>query len=271
MVDRWTTDVALPMRYELPIEVRVLLCLFAGCLALAGFALVGGLEGLGFACGAVLARVAIGPDVFVRLVARLKRRQLLPVRTLHEGAAVRAELSMLSARIGCRPPMLGVLAGPDVNAFALAGFRGDAILVTQGLLRLPADERTAVLAHELAHLRRRDALLVTLLLIAPMTLLLVTAGLAFGDGALVARVARLGELAPIMPNLLFLIAIALLLMNLSLRDRLEWAADTAAVEYAGARQPLITALRRRMAELGTGPACAPLLERVRRLQNELRC
>jgi heat shock protein HtpX len=66
----------------------------------------------------------------------------------------------LSATIGVAPPDLRLVDDPVANACTLAGRRGHAVLVvTSGLLqRLGLIEMEGVVAHELVHLKRRDAL-----------------------------------------------------------------------------------------------------------------
>lgn len=71
-----------------------------------------------------------------------------------------AMVAELSRRAAMPPPQLYVAPDPQPNAFAIGRTpRRGAIVVTEGLLSLlePAEVR-AVLAHELAHIRRRDTL-----------------------------------------------------------------------------------------------------------------
>lgn len=58
-----------------------------------------------------------------------------------------------------RLPDIYCLPGPgDMNAYALGGPEGAAIIVTEGLLRrMTRDETAGILAHEVAHIRNNDA------------------------------------------------------------------------------------------------------------------
>ena len=119
-----------------------------------------------------------------------------------------------------------------------------------------------VLAHELAHLQRRDALLVSALLIAPMALLAAAVAAATGDAAVASRLARLGELAPVVPPLLLIVSSPLLGMHLVIRPRLEWAPDSGAVGLVGDRRALVGALEH-------GPGRDLLVARLKRLEGLL--
>lgn len=94
----------------------------------------------------------VGPRALLRMYGAVA---LPPVQApaLH----IIRDLLCLQARIS--PPMLYYVPTPNMNAFAVAG-RGDdppALALTHGLLRaLPLRELTAVMAHELSHLRHND-------------------------------------------------------------------------------------------------------------------
>lgn len=246
--------------------MRVLLCLFAAGITLGGFWLLSGAAGLVFAAVALAFRACLTPAMLIRLTCLIRRRRAVtsddPALTLLVG-----ELEALSHRAGCAVPRLALVTGTDLNAFAIAGCRGNAIIVTQALLTRPAGERSAVLAHELGHLTGHDALLVSLLWIGPLSLLAGGAGFAFSDHAVAGRVAGFGALAPFIPDLLLVIASLTLLLALALRPRLEWAADTAAVHLLGERQPLIAALERRVLQMADASGRTHLIERLRRLQD----
>lgn len=82
----------------------------------------------------------------------------------------RASLNALAARAGVDPPRLQVSPDPSPNAFSVGLRVPGTIVVTRGLLEhLPDQEIEAVLAHELAHLERRDTTVGTVaaMLLAP--------------------------------------------------------------------------------------------------------
>lgn len=75
-----------------------------------------------------------------------------------------ADVATLAARAGLPMPRVYVVASPQPNAFAAGRDPAHAaIAVNEGLLRLLSrEERFGVLAHEIAHIRNRDTLLMTL-------------------------------------------------------------------------------------------------------------
>ena len=83
-----------------------------------------------------------------------------------------ARVGRLAAQAGVPKPDIAVAPQSAPNAFATARGRDDAVVaVTEGLLeRVDDDELDAVLAHELAHIEHRDALVMSLVTF------LVTAG-----------------------------------------------------------------------------------------------
>jgi heat shock protein HtpX len=92
-----------------------------------------------------------------RLVIRATGAE--PVAT-HGASDIQSELRQLSRRAGIATPRLYVVPVPQPNAFAVGrSSRHASIVVTEGLVSLlePAEVR-AVLAHEVAHVCRRDTL-----------------------------------------------------------------------------------------------------------------
>ena len=76
----------------------------------------------------------------------------------------------LARRAGLPVPKICISAVNIPNAFAFGrGQRDGRVCVTQGILRLLNDEELrAVLGHELAHIKNRDVLTITLLSVIPM-------------------------------------------------------------------------------------------------------
>ena len=252
--------------YEIPGSVRLLLCASATVAILAGFWLTSGLVGWSAASVALGVRASLPSGVLVRIALWARRRHRIPCPDEPHGSLAASELGALSKRAGCAAPQLVVMEGDGVEAFAVAGFRGNAIVVSHGLLTGRSDERAAVLAHEIAHLQHQDAVLVSVLLIAPMLLLVAAGGIVVGETSIAARVATLGQLTPLMASLLLVLSSALLGIGLFLRPRLEWAADAGAAGLLGDHQGLVAALERRLGELDGAAHCAALAERLRRLQ-----
>lgn len=174
------------------------------------------------AFGAVRLSPAQAPDLFA-LVAVLARRAGLP-----------------------RPPALYLIPSSILQAMAAGSRHAPAIAVTLGLLRtLPQRELAAVLAHEIAHIRHGD-LLVLRLAAAAATL---TRGMAnLGILLLLAFLPVLWAsgivLSPLAMALLIGAPLLGDLLTLSLSRRRELLADAGAVELTGDVTALAQALAR---------------------------
>ncbi len=180
---------------EIPSGVRLLLRLVAMVAVFVGFWLVSGLVGW-FAAAVSLRRTRVtvtGRAGLDRLPGALQASNPVPERAARIARHGRAKA--LSERAGCAVPLLIVMTGDGMKAFAVVGFRGNAIVVSRGLLMGRSNADAAVLAHEIAHLERRDPLFVSVRLLA-------AAAIVADETSIAARVATLGELAPLVPSLL---------------------------------------------------------------------
>lgn len=85
----------------------------------------------------------------------------------------------LARAAGIPKPKVGISQLPLPNAFAFGRFKGDGrVCVTEGILRLLSkDELRAVLGHEIAHIKHRDMMLITILSVIPMICWYVAWGL----------------------------------------------------------------------------------------------
>lgn len=142
-------------------------------------------------------------------------------------------------RNGKRPIVVRVYEGSLVNAFVLWGIRGPWLLVGEDLLRkMSRSEVRAVLAHEIAHLLRRDhvrLLLSGIVWAAAMTVctMLVLSPL-YEAGRDV-----FGVMATATANTLYFVALGFVMR------RMEYATDRRAVELLdGQGAPLATALEK---------------------------
>jgi heat shock protein HtpX len=80
-----------------------------------------------------------------------------------EMPALHRRIDALSERIGVETPRLMVASLSGPNALALGGVRDGDVVIDGSLFRLlTAAELEAIIAHELAHLKRRDSLVKTL-------------------------------------------------------------------------------------------------------------
>jgi heat shock protein HtpX len=227
------------------LKALVLLVGFCGVLGLLGWALGGYrlLEIFVFA-GALLAgalywtsdRVALG------LVGARELPQA-------EAPAVHSTVERLAALTGVTKPKLYLM--PDGLPRALAagrGPRGSALAVSSGLLAAatPA-ELEAVLAHELAHIRHRDVVVQTTVVVLAATLL---------------ELSRVGGW--LQRALLFILGpLAAAFVHLLLSPKREFAADRAAAAVCGSPHPMADALVRldaasELVSFAGSPATEPL-------------
>lgn len=149
----------------------------------------------------------------------------------------------LADRAGLPVPRLYLLASDQPNAFATGRNPANAaIAVSRGLLRaLPRPEVAAVIAHELAHIRNRDTLIMS-----------VTATLA-GAVALLANFALFFRSGDSRPNPLGLIGtlamivlapFAAMLVQMAISRSREYEADRVGAEICGQPLWLAAALER---------------------------
>ncbi len=166
-----------------------------------------------------------------------------------ENPLLRSTVDRLAAGFQILPPRLFLIDDPFPRSFSVGrGPRSAAIAVSTGLLgALPPDELSALLAHEVAHIRRRDVL--------PQTFAVLTAQILIEASRLGGWFAR--------PLLYILAPVAAAIVHLELSDKRELAADARAAQVTGGAHDLADALHRldRAAELvsfAAPPATAPL-------------
>jgi heat shock protein HtpX len=195
-------------------------------------------------CGALLAaalywysdRVALG----------LVRARELPIA---EAPGLHSTVERLAAVAGVAKPRLYLM--PDGLPRALAvgrGPRGSTIAVSSGLLGAAAPaELEAVLAHELAHVRHRDVVVQTAVVVLAATLLELT---------------RVGGW--FQRGLLFILGpVAAALIHLMLSPKREFLADQAAASVCESPHPMADALTRldqasELVDFAGSPATEPL-------------
>ncbi|NHN48852.1 M48 family metalloprotease [Halostella sp. JP-L12] len=182
----------------------------------------------------------------------------------------------LAAQIGMEPPAVAVARTDVPNSLAVGGVGDATVVVSEGLLdRLGDDQIDAVLAHELAHVRNRDAAVLTVASFLPALVAdefrpvsALRARLGRGGEALLA-VAALSLVVAVGPRvvdasgpgyvatvvalalftaafggvLLGLVASPVVLLSRNLSRYREFAADRAAAAATGDPAALATALR----------------------------
>jgi heat shock protein HtpX len=156
----------------------------------------------------------------------------------------------LAARAGLPNPRVYLIDSPHPNAFATGRSPEHAALAaTTGLLSiLDRDEVTAVLAHELGHIRNRDTLIMTMTAtIAGAISMLANFGFFFGGGS-----GRRANPLAILAAML-LAPFAAMIVQLAISRGREYGADRAGAEITRNPRALASAL----AKLQAGAARIP--------------
>ncbi len=222
------------------IKTVALLGLLTGLLLWAGESL-GGRAGLQMAF-LFAAALNMGAWFFSDRIA-LASHRAQPV-TEAEAPEIYAILRELTARAGIPMPRVYLIPEMQPNAFATGrNPRHAVVAVTQGLLQtMDREELKGVLAHELAHVKHRDILIMSVAatLAGAITMLARMLGwaLMFGGGR-DERGGGLGALA------FYLVApIAAILIQMAVSRSREFHADAGGAEFSGNPMGLASALRK---------------------------
>jgi heat shock protein HtpX len=172
----------------------------------------------------------------------------------------------LAERAGIPVPRLYVVPGEQPNAFATGRDPAHAaVAVTAGLLHLlDTEEVEGVLAHEIAHIKHRDTLTMTVvatiagavMLLADMARWAMIFGGARSDD-------REGGNPLVYLFVMIVAPIAAMLIQLAISRAREYEADATGAKLAGSPDGLISALRKleqasRMIPMQASPSTAPL-------------
>ena len=154
------------------------------------------------------------------------------VRMVHE----------LARRAGLPPPRVYLMDNPQPNAFATGRNPAHAaVAVTTGLAQMLSREETAgVIAHELAHIKHRDTLTMTITAtIAGAISMLAQFGLFFGGGHRDnnSGLGVIGTLA-----MVILAPLAAMLVQMAISRTREYAADNMGAQISGNPHGLASAL-----------------------------
>ncbi|MGL4314405.1 MAG: M48 family metalloprotease [Sphingomonas sp.] len=211
---------------------------------------------LGGRGGMILALVvAFGMNIFTywnadKIVLRMHRAREVDAASapdfcaMVQGLAQRAELPM---------PKVYVVDDPAPNAFATGrNPENAAVAATTGLMQmLSRDELAAVMAHELAHVKNRDTLVMTMVAtIAGAISMLANFGLFFrGDG----RSAGIAGLLAV-----FVAPFAAMIVQMAISRTREYGADRGGAEISGNPRALASALAKIAGPAAAHPPAAAL-------------
>ena len=205
---------------------------------------------IGGATGMIIALVFAGGMNLIsywnadKIVLKMYRAQ--PVDEQHPNAVVRtyvADVVQMARDAGLPRPMIAIIPNDQPNAFATGRNPANAaVCATTGLLdRLTRDEIRGVMAHELAHVKNRDTLTMTVTAtLAGAIAALANFALFFGGGDDRERPGGIiGTLA-----LMILAPMAAGLVQMAISRSREYEADRVGAEIAGDPHALADALQK---------------------------
>jgi heat shock protein HtpX len=187
--------------------------------------------------------LAIGMNVFAywnsdKMVLRMYGAVPVDNQTASELVGL---VEQLAHRANLPTPKVYVIDNPQANAFATGrNPENSAVAVTTGLLQiLDHQELAGVLAHELAHIKNRDTLIMTVTATVAGALgMIANFGFLFGDN----RNNPLGAVGTIL--VMILAPLAAMLVQMAISRTREYAADSAGAEICGHPQWLASALEK---------------------------
>lgn len=150
-------------------------------------------------------------------------------------------VAALAQRAGLPMPKVYIIDNPQPNAFATGrNPENAAVAATTGLMaRLTRDELAGVMAHELAHVRNRDTLTMTVTAtLAGAISMLANFALFFGGN----RNNPLGFIGTL--AMMILAPLAAMLVQMAISRSREYAADRGGAEISGQPLALASALRK---------------------------
>ncbi len=221
------------------------------------FMVIGGLIGGG--TGALIAlMVAGGMNLFAywnsdKMLLRMHNAQPVDARSepeLHEMVA------QLAQNAGIPMPRLYIVDEDQPNAFATGrNPENGAVAVTTGLLRLLSHQEVAgVVAHELAHIKNRDTLIMTITATIAGAIAMLANFAMFTGGNRDNPMGIIGSIA-----MMILAPVAAMLVQMAISRTREYAADRAGAEISG--RPLWLASALEKLEMGARRIDNPTAER----------
>jgi heat shock protein HtpX len=227
------------------LKVWIVLAAICGVLALIGYG-IGDIRVLSsfVFCGGLLG--IAGYLSLDRIVLGMLRARELQSRDAPDFHVL---VEKLSLRAGIAKPRVYVIEkGPPLALSTGRGVNSSAIVATEALVRLPAPvEVEAVIAHEVAHIVRRDMIVQTTAVVI---------------GTVVVETSRIGGFLE--RSLLFVLGpVASAIVHLLLSEKREFQADEVAAQYCGSPHGLADGLIRleqaaELLEFSASPATEPL-------------
>jgi len=215
----------------------MLLAAMTGLFLAAGF-LVGGQQGM-----VIAFLIACAMNLFAywnadKLVLRMYGAEPVDETTAPEFHRL---VSELAARAGLPKPKIYLIESAQPNAFATGrNPENAAIAATTGLLKmLNRDEIAGVMAHELAHVKNRDSLTMTITAVLAGAIGML-ANFAFFFGGSRDRDSPLGGIGALL--VMLLAPIAAMLVQFAISRSREYEADRIGAEISGRPRALASAL-----------------------------
>lgn len=217
--------------------------LLAGLMALFGAVgfLIGGEAGMLIALGLAAAMNLFAYWNSDRMVLSMYGAREVDARTAPEFHGLVAELAQ---RAGLPMPRVYVIDNDQPNAFATGrNPENAAVAATTGLLHsLSREEIAGVMAHELAHVKNRDTLIMTITATLAGAIGMLANFAMFFGGSSDNRNNPLGIIGSI--AIMILAPIAAMLVQMAISRSREYAADRMGAEIAGDPAGLASALQR---------------------------
>ena len=187
--------------------------------------------------------IAVGMNVFAywnsdKMVLRMHNARHVDERSAPELVGI---VRQLASRAGLPMPKVYVIETDQPNAFATGrNPENAAVAATTGLLRrLSSEEVAGVMAHELAHVKNRDTLIMTITAtLAGALSMLANFALFFGGS----RNNPLGLIGTIL--MMVLAPLAAMLVQMAISRTREYAADRSGAEICGRPLWLASALEK---------------------------
>jgi heat shock protein HtpX len=229
-------------------RTALLLAALTGLFLAAGF-LIGGQQGM-----VIAFLIACGMNLFAywnadKLVLRMYGAEPVDETTAPEFHRL---VSELAARAGLPKPRIYLIENPQPNAFATGrNPEHAAVAATTGLLKmLSRDEIAGVMAHELAHVKNRDSLTMTITAVLAGAIGML-ANFAFFFGGSRDRESPLGGIGALL--VMLLAPIAAMLVQFAISRSREYEADRIGAAISGRPRSLASAL----AKISNGAAQIP--------------